>query len=57
MSFTNLNQRIEYTPDPYCLSKTNIISVILQEDEEVVWTWTTGIDGKSYVSGYTIVKK
>jgi len=34
-----------------------ILSVELEEDEEVQWTWTNGLDGKSVVTGYTIVKK
>jgi hypothetical protein len=34
-----------------------VVSVDLEEDEEVQWTWTYLPDGQKYVSGYTIIKK
>lgn len=34
-----------------------LISVELDEDEEVQWEWTHFTDGRSYVTGYTIIKK
>ena len=33
-----------------------VISVNLDDDEEVEWTWTSLPNGQSYVSGYTIKK-
>ncbi|MBI4612185.1 MAG: hypothetical protein HY720_01100 [Planctomycetes bacterium] len=36
---------------------TRPLSVTLDEDEEVHWTWTLGPDGTRYVSGYTIVRR
>lgn len=34
-----------------------VISVNLDEDEEVAWQWTALPDGQLYVSGYTITRK
>lgn len=34
-----------------------IQGVWLYDDEEVEWIWTYGLDGTSYVSGYTVRKK
>ena len=34
-----------------------VISVELDEHEDVEWTWTHTSDGKSIVTGYTIVEK
>ncbi|NDJ17873.1 hypothetical protein [Myxacorys almedinensis] len=34
-----------------------IISVNLDDDEDVQWTWTFLPSGERYVSGYTIVKQ
>jgi hypothetical protein len=31
--------------------------VILAEDEDVSWIWTSGPNGMPYVSGYTIIKR
>ena len=33
-----------------------VVSVVLQPDEDVEWTWMHTADGVSYVNGYTIVK-
>ena len=34
-----------------------VLSVVLEADEDVEWTWMHTADGVSYVSGYTVVKK
>lgn len=34
-----------------------MLSVQLNDDEEVVWLWTHTANGGSFVSGYEIVKK
>jgi hypothetical protein len=34
-----------------------VISVILDEDEDVEWIWTHTADGKSVVTGYIITKR
>jgi hypothetical protein len=34
-----------------------VLSVTLDADEDVEWTWTSSADGVSYVSGYTLVKR
>ena len=34
-----------------------VISVELNEDEDVEWTWTHTADGKSVVTGYIITKR
>ena len=34
-----------------------VLSVILDADEDVEWTWTSSADGVSYVNGYTLVKR
>ena len=36
---------------------TRILSVVLEADEDVEWTWTSTAPGISHVSGYTIVKR
>jgi hypothetical protein len=33
-----------------------VVSVTLEEDEDVIWHWTHFTDGRSMVTGYTIVK-
>lgn len=38
------------------LPANRVLSVELDWDEEVQWTWTVMPDGKKYVSGYTIHK-
>jgi hypothetical protein len=37
------------------LSASHVFTVILEDDEEVQWIWTHGLQG-SYISGYRIVK-
>ncbi|MSQ48542.1 MAG: hypothetical protein EXR78_09220 [Deltaproteobacteria bacterium] len=39
------------------LPPNRILSVILEAEEDVEWTWTSTVDGVSYVSGYTLVKR
>lgn len=34
-----------------------VLSILLEEDEEVRWQWTHYADGRSVVSGYEIIKK
>lgn len=34
-----------------------VISVELEEDEEVEWQWTHFLESRSAVTGYTIIKK
>jgi hypothetical protein len=51
-------RRIVYAPQPdHISSAPALISVVLGEDEEVAWQWTHYADGKSCVTGYTIVEK
>jgi hypothetical protein len=33
-----------------------VLTVELEEDEEVHWHWTHFVDGHSIVTGYTIIK-
>jgi len=50
--------RIVYAPQPHHISSAPaLISVALSEDEEVEWHWTHFPDGRSMVTGYSIVKK
>jgi hypothetical protein len=34
-----------------------VVSVVLDEDEDVEWIWTHTADGKSVVTGYIITKR
>jgi hypothetical protein len=34
-----------------------VLSVELSDDEDVEWTWTSTLEGVSYVSGYSVVKR
>lgn len=36
--------------------ENSILSVLVDEDEDVQWTWSHR-DGKSFVTGYEIVKR
>jgi hypothetical protein len=36
---------------------SSVLSVALAEDEEVNWLWTHLPDGRSFVSGYEVIKK
>jgi len=38
-------------------SSGQVISVELNDDEEVIWRWTHYPDGTSAVTGYEIIKK
>lgn len=51
-------KRTVYAPQLECDPKPRaVISVELDGDEDVEWTWTHTSDGKSVVTGYTITKK
>ena len=39
------------------LAPNRVLSVELEQDEEVTWTWSALPSGEQYVSGYSIVKK
>ena len=39
------------------IQANRVISVKLEEDEEVQWTWTYWPNGENSITGYTIVKK
>ena len=39
------------------MSAGGLLSVTLEEDEDVLWHWTHHQDGRSVVTGYTIVPK
>jgi len=50
--------RTVYAPQPKDDSKPPaVISVELDEDEDVEWIWTHTSDGESFVTGYTIVER
>jgi len=34
-----------------------VLSVSLDEDEEVIWQWTHYANGQSFVTGYEVLKK
>jgi hypothetical protein len=34
-----------------------VLSILLEEDEEVRWQWTHYANGQSVVSGYEVIKK
>jgi hypothetical protein len=51
-----------FAPQPTFVSSSQrpanrVISVQLNADEAVQWTWMSLPDGTSYVSGYTICQK
>ncbi|MDQ5854382.1 MAG: hypothetical protein M3380_20395 [Chloroflexota bacterium] len=51
-------KRTVYAPQPHNAPPSpQVISVELDEDEDVHWQWTHFADGRSAVTGYTIVKK
>jgi len=51
-------QRTVYPPSRgFGMSAGALLSVTLEEDEDVVWHWTHHQDGRSAVTGYTIVPK
>ena len=55
------SQRTVNAPSPLLTSANlplnRVISVVLNADEDVRWSWTSTTEGVSYVSGYTIVKR
>lgn len=51
------NQRTVYPPSSGGgMSRGAVLSVTLRDDEDVVWHWTHYQDGRSAVTGYTVVK-
>jgi len=54
---TNNGSRIVYAPAASGAdASSGVISVVLNEGEEVKWCWTHFSDGSSAVTGYEIVK-
>ncbi|MFB2895248.1 hypothetical protein ACE1CI_20255 [Aerosakkonemataceae cyanobacterium BLCC-F50] len=58
----NQKKRTVFAPQPTLVLSSNlpanrIISVELNDNEDVEWMWATLPDGTKYVSGYIIVKK
>jgi len=54
----NNQKRLVYAPrSDNSITPSVILSVELNEDEDVRWQWTHYPNGKSVVTGYTIVKK
>jgi len=55
------SQRTVIAPSPIPLSAAilpnRVLSVVLSDDEDVEWTWSSTLDGVSYVSGYSVVKR
>lgn len=55
-----LRQKQQRTVEPptsrHGMSAGSVLSVTLNEDEDVRWHWTHHQDGRSVVTGYTIVK-
>ncbi|MBV9849525.1 MAG: hypothetical protein JO250_07540 [Armatimonadetes bacterium] len=50
-------KRIVHPPSPETAGpETSVLSVFLDEDEEVIWHWTHR-EGRSVVTGYEIVKR
>jgi hypothetical protein len=50
-------KRSVYAPRPERGTESPaVVSVVLDEDEDVEWTWTHTADGKSVVTGYIISK-
>lgn len=55
---TNEGKRIEYAPTVCGLSAAaSVLSVMLDDDEDVQWCWTHYPEGQSVVTGYQIIKK
>lgn len=55
------NKRTVFAPQPVLVSASipsnRVISVKLNSDEDIDWTWMSLPDGTRYVGGYRIVKK
>lgn len=59
---TDSQKRIVTAPQPIFaalsqLPANRVISIQLNNEEEVEWNWTFLPDGQKFVSGYTIIKK
>ncbi|MGC8504745.1 MAG: hypothetical protein ACP5MM_08115, partial [Acidithiobacillus sp.] len=57
---SNKPRRTVVAPQPVTTSQlppNRVLSVELDEDEEVTWTWSVLPSGEQYISGYSIVKK
>jgi hypothetical protein len=54
---TAYEKRIVHAPIT-CISNglSPVLSVLLEEDEEVRWQWTHYANGQSVVSGYEVIK-
>ncbi|HEY0733478.1 MAG TPA: hypothetical protein VGD69_01105 [Herpetosiphonaceae bacterium] len=51
-------KRTVYAPQPNDAQQAPaVISVELAEDEDVQWQWTHYNDGRSVITGYTIVRR
>jgi hypothetical protein len=51
-------KRTVYAPRPERPTRhPAVVSVELDEDEDVEWVWTHTSDGESVVAGYTIIKR
>lgn len=59
----NSKKRVVFAPQSVALpilsipQASYIVSVELNEDEDVNWNWTTLPNGQNYVSGYIVIKK
>jgi hypothetical protein len=58
----NKQKRILFAPQLVLASSSpipanRVISIELDDDEDVNWTWTLLSDGTKYVNGYTVIKK
>ena len=51
-------KRVVYPPQPMLVPGYPAVThVVLEEDEDVEWQWTHFEDGRTIVTGYTIIKK
>jgi hypothetical protein len=61
VDITNGHERTITAPPPSAHSPTvpanRVLSVVVADDEEVEWIWTSTADGTSYVSGYRILRR
>lgn len=51
-------RRLVFAPEPTVSSASlpnRVVSVVLREEEDVRWIWTSAFGGQ-YVSGYTIIR-
>jgi hypothetical protein len=52
------NKNVAYPPYiDFSSNHPGVLSVELEEDEDVQWHWTHYPDGTSVVTGYTIIRK